>query len=64
MVGVMSEQHWADRTAAQILVVAFSDPNASTQIAHLLRLAFATGQLDGIKQAQDTVNDAFAKQRT
>ena len=42
----------AERTAAQIMVIAYSDPDAREQIACLLQLAFMEGELAGINAAR------------
>lgn len=55
---------WADRTAGQILTIAFASPEARMRIASLLRLIRIEGQLAGVVESREIVNQSFGKQTT
>lgn len=51
-----------DGTAAQIMVIAFTQPNAREQIAHILELTRLGGELEGIAEARRIYNECISEQ--
>jgi hypothetical protein len=46
----MPADGWADAAAAQVLLIAYSDPNARTQIANVLQYVFLEGRSEALRE--------------
>jgi hypothetical protein len=54
---------WCDKTAAQILVAAYTDPDARERIADLLKLTWYEAQARSYEEAQRIVKETFEGKR-